>query len=220
MESDFTVAKVPLSFIEYRLNFAESLLSEWHQNGRIVKAVLQALRPWNVQLSGVSVKGSPANLGEVQISFEVIPQRVVFNLFLGAATLFGANLGWGDAPNLRQMIEVIRLALAESANADIASQQTTLAMHLTPQGKTVREITTRFAPFRDNESDDKSVNAFGFSIYRDDSSCSVDLSLMYGNSLFVRLVHNFDKSRPLEEIVSTLQNDQATILNRLQLRLE
>lgn len=219
MESEFTSATVPLSFLEYRLNFSEPLLEEWRDNGAIVKALLRALRPWNVQLSGVSIKPSPANLAEVQIIVEVIPQRVVFNLFLGAATLFAANLSWEDAPSLQKLIDVIRPTLAESANVEIANQQITLAMHLTPQGKTVRQITMRFSP-SDEERDDESVKAFGFSIYRNDSSCVVDLSLSYQNSLFIRLVRNFDKSHPVDEIESALRTDQTNLLNRLQLRLD
>lgn len=66
MESEFTVVTVPLSFVEYRMNFSETLLEEWRDNGAIVKALLHALHPWNVQLSNVSSKLSPANLGEVQ----------------------------------------------------------------------------------------------------------------------------------------------------------
>lgn len=219
MDSQPTIVTVPLSFVEYRLNFSETLLEEWRDNGTIVKALLRALRPWNVQLSGVSIKPSPANLGEIQIIFEVVPQKVVFNLFLGAATLFAANLSWTEAPFLRGVIEAVRPVLVERFNVEIANQQVTLNMHLTPQGKTVREITKRFSP-SDQERDDGSVRAFGFSIYRKESSCVVDLSLMYENSLFVRLIRSFDKSHPVSEIESALQTDQANVLSWLHLKLD
>jgi hypothetical protein len=77
----------------------------------------------------------------------------------------------------------------------------------------------RFSP-SDEERDDESVKAFGFSIYRNDSSYVVDLSLSYQNSLFIRLVRNFDKSHPVAEIESALRTDQANLLNRLQLRVD
>lgn len=117
------------------------------------------------------------------------------------------------------MIEAVRPVLVEQFNVEIANQQVTLNMHLTPQGKTVREITKRFSPL-DQERDDGSVRAFGFSIYRNESSCIVDLSLMYENSLFVRLIRNFDKSRPVDEIGSALRTDQASLLSWLQLKLD
>jgi hypothetical protein len=170
-------------------------------------------------LNNVSSKLSPANLSEVQIIFEVVPQKVVFNLFLETATLVAANLGWGEVSILRGVIEAVRPVLVERFKVEIANQQVTLNMHLTPQGKTVREITKRFSA-SDQERDDGSVRGFGFSIYRNESSCIVDLSLMYENSLFVRLIRSFDRSRSVDEIESALRTDQAKVLGWLQLKLD
>jgi hypothetical protein len=219
MGSKVIGATVPTAFIDYRLNFVRPILGKWNQNGEIIQAILDALRPWNVRLGSVSAKSVPANLGEIQVSFEIVPQRIVFNLFLEAASLFVANIGWGDAPNFRRLVEAIRPALAKSASVEIANIQATLAFHVTPnEGKSVREITEKFAPA--GETADESVTAFGFSIYRGDSSKVVDLSLLYANSLFVRLIRNFDQSRSLDEIESTLRSDQASVLNQLGLKID
>jgi hypothetical protein len=218
MNSETISATVPTAFIEYRLNFVRSILEKWRENPEIIQALLETLRPWNVHLSNVSIKQAPTNLGELQITFEIIRQRVVFNLFLEAASLFATNVGWGDAPNLRKMVEAIQPSLVRSANVEVANIQATLAFHITPRGKDVRQITKKFAP--PGEAVDESVTAFGFSIYRGDSSRVVDLSLLHPNSLFVRMIRNFEQSVSLNDIEAALRSDQASILDLIGLRID
>jgi hypothetical protein len=193
-------------------------LEKWRENAEIIQALLEVLRPWNVRLSNVSIMQPPTNLGELQISFEIVPQRVAFNLFLEAASLFATNVGWGDTTNLRNMVEAIQPSLVRSANVEVANVQATLAFHITPCGKDIRQITKKFAPL--GEADDESVTAFGFSIYRGDSSRVVDLSLLYPNSLFVRLIRNFDQSVSMNDVEVAMRGDQAAILDLLGLRID
>jgi hypothetical protein len=219
MSSKVTGATVPNAFVDFRLNFGRSILEKWNQNGAIIQALLDALKPWNVRLGNVSSKSATANLGEIQVSFEIVPQRIVFNLFLEAASLLVINISWEDASNVRRLIEAIRPALVKCTGAEIASIQATLAFHITPNdGESVREITKKFAPA--DETADESVMAFGFSIYRRDASKVVDLSLLYPNSLFVKLIRNFDQSRSPDEIEAALRSDQASVLSQLGLKID
>ena len=218
MNSEMTSATVPTSFIEYRLNFVRPILEKWRENAEIIQALLETLRPWNVRLSNISIAQAAANLGELQISFAIVPQRIVFNLFLEAASLFATNVGWEDAPNLRKMVETIQPSLVRCANVEVANIQATFAFHITPRGKDVREITKKFAP--PGEADDELVTAFGFSVYRSDCSRVVDLSLLYPNSLFVRLIRNFDQSVSVKDVEVALRSDQASILNLIGIRID
>jgi hypothetical protein len=216
--SKATDATVQTAFIDYRLNFVRPILEKWSHNAEIIQGILDALRPWNVRLGSVAVKSAPANLGEIQVTFEIVPQRIVFNLFLESASLLVVNVGWEDAPNFRRLVEAIRPALVKSANVEIANIQATLAFHITPNGKSIREITSKFAP--SGEVADDTVTAFGFSTYRGESSKVVDLSLLYTNSLFVKLIRNFDQSKSSDEAESALRSDQASVLNQLGLKID
>src|SRR5277367_1813214 len=147
MSSKVIAATVPSAFVDFRLNFGRSILEKWNQNGAIIQALLDALKPWNVRLGNVSSKSATANLGEIQVTFEIVPQRIVFNLFLEAASLLVINISWEDASNVRRLIEAIRPALVKCTGAEIANIQATLAFHITPNdGTSVREITNKFAP--------------------------------------------------------------------------
>jgi hypothetical protein len=111
-------------------------------------------------------------------------------------------------------------AMATSASAEIESQQVTLTLHLTPQGRSVRELTEQLAPRDVLCAHSADVQACGFSVYRANSSAVVDLSLQYPESLFVRLTRTFDKDVVLEQIETQLRKDQEELLIGIGLSLK
>lgn len=213
------VANVPLSALEYRANFRDPILARWHQNGEVVAAVFRAFRPWNITLNRVTSTPNPENLGQLQINFEVVPQRFVFAVNVGAAILSVWNPNWQEAAMIRDIAESGTAAMVASTGAEIESRQATLSLHLTPQDRSVRELTEKFASRDIPGARGADVQAYGFSIYRATSSVVVDLSFQYPESLFVRLTRTFSKDTPMEEIEEALRKDQDEVLSAIGLRL-
>lgn len=110
-----TFATVPLSAFEYRANFREPMLASWSRNGEVVAAVMRAFRPWNVTLNRVTSVPNPANLGQLQINFEVIPQRFVFSINIGATILSVWNPNWQEAATIREIAKSGTVATATNA---------------------------------------------------------------------------------------------------------
>lgn len=214
-----TFATVPLSAFEYRANFREPMLASWSRNGEVVAAVMRAFRPWNVTLNRVTSVPNPANLGQLQINFEVIPQRFVFSINIGATILSVWNPNWQEAATIREIAKSGTVATATNASVEIESQQVTLSYHLTPQGRTIRELTEQLAPRDVLCAHAPDVQACGFSVYRANSSTVVDLSLQYPESLFVRLTRTFNKDVALEEIEIKLRKDEEELLAAIGLSL-
>src|SRR5271154_5707244 len=124
-----TFVTMPLSAFEYRANFSEPIFAHWNQNGEVLAAVFRAFRPWNITLDRVTSAPNPANFGQLQINFEVVPQRFVFGVNVGAAILSVSNPRWQEAALIREIARAGTAAMETSANAEIDSQEVTMSLH-------------------------------------------------------------------------------------------
>jgi hypothetical protein len=126
---------------------------------------------------------------------------------------------WEEAEMITKLARAGIDAVITNTKAEIASQQLVLAMHLKPQFQSIREITSRFIQISDQSLIGNDVRAYGFSIYKDNSSLVVDSSNLYPEGLFVRLARTFGPETPFEDITNTLYKDEARALELLELRL-
>jgi hypothetical protein len=75
---DKTLAQVPLSFLEYRATFETPIFRVWEQTRHeLVESVFAAFRAWQIGLEQVAGKQNPANLSELQMTFNLVGGRVV-----------------------------------------------------------------------------------------------------------------------------------------------
>jgi hypothetical protein len=102
----------------------------------------------------------------------------------------------------------------------IDKQLVTMAMHLKPRERSIRDITSRFVRLDGQVPSEPPVRTYGFSLYREDGSWVVDASILDQDALFVRINRTFSAEVALEEISVKGRQEEDQLLDLLQLRLE
>jgi hypothetical protein len=213
-------AQAVLTFLEYQALFREPIFEAWGQPNALMRAVFRAFRPWNINLTSISAKQSPANAGEVGIVFNLLNGKFVFSVGVGAANLLVTNPSWADSELITQVLRAGVEAVRESAKAEVDRHVLSLSMHLRPRQKQIREITSQFVKISKPRVADAKIKALGFSLYTDDGSWIVDSSVIYNDALFVKLSQAFAPSVSFEEMATSLRQEQSDLLAILQLRLD
>jgi hypothetical protein len=218
---DKTFAQVPLSFLDYRAFFESPIFGAWEErHHEVVAAVFDAFRPWGIGLEHVGGKQNPANLSELQMTFNLLGGRVVFSVGLEYSSVFVTNPNWGEADLIIRVAKAGTQAVLEAAKPAINRQQITPAMHLKPEGRRVSSITSRFVNADIPAVEPSAIEGYGFSIYRGNGSYVVDKSALYPDALFVRIMRTFGPDKPLEDLAKDIGQEEAGILELLNLRLD
>ncbi len=217
---DKVPAKVPLAFLESRFVFRDPLFAQWTANGEIVSAVYRAFQEWKINLENVSWKQNAANYGEIQVTFNLLNWKILFNVGLGAVTVSVNNPDWSEAAFISRIAKAGIDAVQASAKAAVEKQLITLSMHLQPQGRSVREITSKFVRLGGEGEKGEKVRAYGFSVYREDSYWVVDSSALYSEALFLKIFRTFGGTVPFEQMAGTLNKEENDVLELLELRLD
>lgn len=213
-------AEVPFAFLEYRATFKDPIFEAWDKHGAIVRAAYNAFRGWNINLENISGKQQPANAGEIQVTFNLLNGRVLFNVGLGFASIFVTNPSWEEAELITKLARSGMEAVRDSAKAEIEKQLITLAMHLKPEGRSIRELTSQFVRTDVLGVMGNKVRAYGFSVYQENSLWVVDASALYPDALFARITRTFGPAIPFEEIAAGLRKDEDNLLELLELRVD
>ena len=95
------------------------------------------------------------------------------------------NPNWSEAALVQAIRDQAMSAVQSSKNGVIREHTVTLAIHLRPQGKSLKELTARFRILDAGPGIDDRARGFGFSVYGEDISWLVDLSAVYSDALFL-----------------------------------
>lgn len=215
-----TTAEVALSFLEYRGSFREPLLEIWGHHGPLVHAVYTAFREWNVSLENVTAKENPANASEFQVNFNLLNWKVIFGVGIGSVSFTVANPDWSEVELVKKIGRAGLEAVFQSTRAELEKQSVTLSMHLRPQGRTVRDVTSRFVHADVGKTLAETVRGVGFSVYGEQSLWVIDLSATYPDAIFVRIARTFDGATPLDGIAAELETQENRLLDMLGLELD
>jgi hypothetical protein len=217
-ETDY--AEIALSFLEYKATYREPIFEAWDRKGMLAIAIFRALREWGVELENISTRPDSADISEIQITVDLLNREARFSVGIGAVNLFVIN------PHLKEPGISIGLARAgleavlSSANASLDKQLLTKAVHVSPQGRPIHDITSKFVRLDSHLKLGENVRAYGFSVYTENGSWVVDASGLYPEALFIRLSRTFGAEVTFETLVDWMNTDEKSVLELLQLRLE
>ncbi len=220
MSDELIIADIQQAFFEYRANFKEPLTGLWYggKQGEIVKALLTALSPWRVGLENVTWNQSAKNLGEIQVTFGVPSLFATIQVGLAGLTMNAFNPDWSRAPQLVSLFQAGLDGLRVSVGQEFQSQQTTLGFHVKPSRQPFRDTLTGLVNTKALGSEDAAM--FGVSVYYGDYSFVIDGSALFPGSVFIKLIRNFGPEKGFEEMAKTLYADEATVLQKLGLKLQ
>jgi hypothetical protein len=206
----------PLAAFEYRGTFRDPIFELWaNPDKAFQKKLYRALVPWGQTLENVSYKLESKSAAENHIVFNLPANRITVMIGLGVVSLGVNNPDWSQA-NTALGIGAAVLDVLKAHDVSLESQQTTLAMHLTPKGKTAKDITRVFLniPSVSAKFIGEPAN-LGFSVYGSDASWVIDASVPYADSLFVRLLRKYGGEVTLPEILGMLDAEEKAVLEML-----
>jgi hypothetical protein len=211
-------AKVHGAFFEYSSEFAKPLIEVWPRNGAVVEAVYEALKGWSLRLQNISARQNPANVAELQVSFDVVQAGVLFAVGVGGTSASAGNPNWSQAETIMKIATAGDAAVVASAGARLAKKTVSLSMHLAPEGVAAEEVTARFVQL--GPAPPKGAKAFGFSVYGDNFSWIADKSVIVPNAIFARLSYSADGDTSHERLAEVLRKGKNEFLEMLNLRVD
>lgn len=216
--SDRHLATVPISFFEYRSEFAKPLLEAWPRNGAIIEAVYAALKTWGLGLQNISSRPNPGNVAELQVSFDVVQAGVLFAVGVGGTSATAGNPNWSRAETIMRIATEGDAAVVASAGTKFAKKTVNLSMHLAPEGTRAETVTAPFVQL--GAGGPKGAKAFGFSVYGDNFSWVADRSVIVPNAIFARLSYSADGEASHDQLAELLRKGENEFLELLNLRVD
>lgn len=218
--------EIPYGLLEYTAKFDEPIVEAWEGRGKIVAAVLTALKPWGFALDGVELKMHGEKLGEHGIIFRRTnppsppnPARSIA-VTLGTIFISAANVDWTEADDLIAAMSAGMAAIRDSARPRIGSQHVALGMHIQLKSSSVKDVTTPLLSRPATGLLDGEIKTAGISLSRDKSSIVIDASAVYANALFVRLFRQHSGEASLPQIAEILRKDEEDLFEVLGLEGE
>jgi hypothetical protein len=186
----------------------------------VMSAVFEALKPWNIALTNVSMKENPANVSEVAIIFSLENGRITLSIGIGACTLLVTNPDWSQEQLISQIATAGLQALLSSHEVGFRRYLLNLVMHVKPERRALREVSADFLSLRSPKMSAQTIKARGFSVYADDFTWVVDSSAMYEGALFLKILRSFETSTSFPEMAAALRADQSELLGVLHLTVD
>jgi hypothetical protein len=216
---DKTKAEVRISSLQYRAVYSKPIIRQWGKSSELAQALLEALSEWNVSLENVTANQFPTNFAQIELSIQQFLQgRYTFRVGLDAASLSIWNPDWAEISTIKRVAAAGIQAVRQTLSIDLSNQDVVLDIHLTPQGRTRLEITSRFLPSELKQNYDD-FEGCGFSLHRKNRLWHIDLSGQFSDALYLRLLRSFGATTSLDEIVLSVQQEETDCLNYLGLSI-
>jgi len=206
--ADLIPAEIPLSFLEFTVNYPGRLLSPRRLYDEVLPAAYDGFRPWGIAAEQVTWKQNASNLAEFQLSFTLLSGRVIYTVGLVSARLLVMNPSWEEADLLMRLAASAFQALARAVGDGVETQTVAMTLHLKPVGLSLLDVTKKFCPTSNPELMDQQPKGFGFSMTREGATWLVDLSALYPDALFARISRAFAKDVPLDRIAVELRKEE------------
>jgi hypothetical protein len=218
--TDRPLAEFPLALFEYRAVFEQPVFAAFERPMVIADALFAAFREWNLLFENITLRSLPMTANDLQVACDLLNKRVTFTVSVGGISLLVTNPNWTEAPLIRNIMQRGLVGAEAGAKGVIKELIATQTMHVKAPGKSVQELTARFRPNVGGPGMQKEVKGFGFCIYGQEISWLVDLSALYSDAIFVRIIRIFGPSISFEEIAAALYKDEIEIFDLLGLRIE
>ena len=217
--SEKVQAEFLLTTFEYRTIFVDPIFSAFEKPTAIGDVLYHALREWGPTFDNISFRSIPSTANDLQVTCDLLNKRVTFAVHVYGCVVTMTNPNWSEAQLIRNLIEKGVGAVEGITGAVVKIRTAALAVHIKGQGKSRQERINRFRPAVADLLPVKNESGFGFCVYGEDISWLIDLSQVYPDALFVRIIRMFDASISNEEVSSTLYKDEEKLLDLLELSI-
>lgn len=212
--ADLGNAEIPESYFEHKAEFKVPVFEAWTLPNPLVRALFATMKEWGTSLGDISWNKDPSTYKDFQMTFSVPRINAMVRVGLAQAEFIAVNPDWSKAPALVELFETVLAKIQETTGAEIASQEMTLAMHVTPGPVKFGELMARLV----NSSIFGAGDMYGVSVYRQDSALIIDKSLRYDGAVFVRLHRRFPASISFTELATIVYHDEVNALSLLGLQ--
>ena len=206
-----TTANIPESYVEHRQTFASPWISQWTIPNPFIELLLPVLRGYGVELTDVAFNKEAKNVGETYLNIGIRKLNAAIKIGLDHLTFVAANPDWSMAPQFVELFDGISSRVWRHVAAPPASQQITLALHVSLGDASPQEVTSRLIN-RDVLGD---AGFYGISVHRDDCSLVIDKSLRYDAAAFIRVQRTFSGPTAFSDIALQLYDDEKRALELL-----
>jgi hypothetical protein len=213
-------AQIPASYIEYTINFASPVIKLGDSRGGLIQNVLEALKPHGFSLEGVETKlGSNKPSEHAMVFRRTTPKTPGLNIGLSYERIVVAadNVDWQGAPQLIDAIGAGINALQSELSPDFSSQQFILAMHVQIKDKSIAELMKALVTDQASQLVAGKPSFTGVFITGEKLTVTIEASVMFANSLWVRIIREHDPFVRLEEIAALLLEDEKRVFHALNL---
>jgi hypothetical protein len=214
-----TPARVPYSFLEYRVEYEEPFFELQKLYSQIAAGIFQAYKEWNVRLENITFKQNPSNLAEVSLSVAFPGGRYVFNAGLAGASFNVSNPYWEEADAVLKAAETGISAVRSAMGISVKLQRVVLGVHLQAITGLIADRVGELVRVDHNLLSGKGGRGFGISVYKEDLAWVIDTSAQYPGGLFVKIDRLFEPKVSLSEIASLLNHDEKKLFELLSVEV-
>ncbi|MHB8382218.1 MAG: hypothetical protein ACYDC3_07740 [Candidatus Binataceae bacterium] len=211
-----TNADIPLAFVNHELLFSAPLFDR----STIARSLFESLGQRNLRIENSYERPNPSTPPEIQTVLELPKYRCIISVGMRAVAVQVTNPAWLDAEKIGEIADSALEILRSNRPPVLATQRSTLALHVVPRETSIADITAKFAPRTLPSIAPTQALAYGLSIYAADRSILIDSSAQYPNGLFLRLVRSYPAQESIQEITRMLRADESSLLTDLGLRVE
>lgn len=200
---------IPESFLEHRQTFSSTWIDRWTVSNPFIGVLYSLLRYRGVELSDFGFNKDAANVGETYLNLSLRKLNAAIRVGLETVTYIVANPDWSMAPQLVELFDTVSATLSKFVEQVPASQQFTLAFHVTGGAIDLRQMTSKLV----NKELLGDAEFFGISLHQKEGSIVVDKSLRYEKAAFIRIQRTFPGTASFAEIAPLIYEEEVKTLS-------
>jgi hypothetical protein len=210
---------LPISSFEIEFKFDSPDLMVWLDRAKIVQAVWQSLKPWNIAIDDLEpiTTGKPSEQG---VKFK-IPQKLS-SFFIGAASCKFTRdaMNWGLAEETITIIDTVLKAFLSQTKLKVVKRKTVLVMHAQPKNVPFMQILRPLAPAQLLALETEAPRTMASVVAWDKRKVTLDGSASLANGIFIRLEREFDGDITYQEMAERLLKDEQELAAALGIEEE
>ena len=213
------IVTTPISFFEVEMEYASPDLNMWLDRIKVVQALFDALKPWNITVDDVEIltSGKPSEQG---IKFR-IPQKLASFFFGPASCKFTRDsTSWETAEETIQILDSAVSALIGQSEAEIVQRKAVFVLHVQPKTLPFFQLLAPLVPAKLAALESSPPKTSATILKWEDRKITIDGSAQLANGLFLRFERDFDGKASYEEMARRLRADEEEIFAILDIQEE
>lgn len=219
MTSEKAQVEIPYGLVEYTAIFEQPILEAW-EGSALTSAALGALRPYGFTIDGVEYKEDSDKANEHAIIFrrtDPLTPGMNLSLGLGRLVITAENLDWSEAERFISAMDIALLAIFETAQVQLKSQQLSVGLHVQLKDKPRKEVTIPLLSSRGSQIFDGDITCAGLILHVTKGHILIDASAAFANGLFIKLYREHPPEATLSQMAGVLRKDEELVFEVLGL---